>query len=360
MRLGPACLLLLSALGACAPTTGPSALPVEVLVVLDREERSLRLIATDSTNVVRTIDLAPTIGAAKPTIMAVRGTLAIIGLGTANGGVVAIDLATRRALRPVIPIKGVGDIAAIAISETGQGFTAVPASPNEENVTYFEPAIGASVGSRVEGGPQGFGVARGTVFLVMGNRQLCYPAVPSCLDSPSWLKPFPFNTTDSIALFGPGNASATALGSDGLLYVLSTGNGGFAEGRLSAVDLVSRKEVASFGGFGLSPRLMASDGGDHLLIAGPRELMVFNVRERRVEKGAGAGIPFIVAPRDLATDAFGRAYLPVGGSCVQGGTVGAVRVFGTDLVERNAIPTGVCPVAAAVTEIPAQYFRADP
>ncbi|MES2123901.1 MAG: hypothetical protein V4503_04345, partial [Gemmatimonadota bacterium] len=314
MRLNPAWLLLLSTLGACAPTTGPTALPVEVLVVLDREERSLRLIATDSTNVVRTIDLAPTIGSAKPTVMAVRGTLAVIGLGTADGGVVAIDLATRRALRPVIPIKGEGEISGIALSENGQGFTAVPATPNGENVTYFDPLVGSSVSSRVEGGPQGFGVARGTVFLVMGNRQLCYPAVPSCLDSPSWLKPFPFNTTDSIALFGPGNASATALGSDGLLYVLSSGNGGFAESRLSAVDVVTRKEVASFGGFGLSAQLLASDGGDHLLIAGPRELMVFSVRDRRVEKGAGAGIPFATPPRALATDAFGRAYLPVGGS----------------------------------------------
>ena len=357
MRLGPACLLSLSALGACAPTTGPTALPVEVLVILDREERSLRLIAVDSVNVVRTIDLSGSLGNRKPTVMAVRGTTAVIGLGSA-GGVLVVDLALRRVERPFIPVAGTGAIASVALSETGQGFAAVPATPNNENVTVFDPTTGATGISKVEGGPQGFGVARGTVFLVLGNRQFCSPAVPSCLDTPSWLKPFPFNTTDSIPLFGPGNASATAVGSDGLLYVLSSGNGGSAEGRLSAVDPVARKEVASFGGFGLAPQFMTSDGGDRLLIASAQELMVFNVRERRVEKGTGAGIPLAVSPRALVTDAFGRAYLPVGGSCVAGGGLGSIRVFGTDLVERSAIAAGICPVAAAVTEIPASFFRA--
>ena len=358
MRLGPACLLLLSALGACAPTTGPTALPVEVLVILDREERSLRLIAVDSTNVVKTIDLSGSLGAFKPTVMAVRGTTAVIGLGSA-GFVVVVDLATRRVVRPLIPIAGSGVVASVALSETGQGFAAVPATPNFENVTIFDPATGAAGISTVAGGPQSFGAARGTVFVVLGNRQFCYPAVPSCIDAPSWLKPYPFNTTDSIPLFGPGNASAIVLGPDGLLYVLSSGNGGTAEGRLSLVDPVSRKEVASFGGFGLAPQFMASDGGDRLLITGPHELMVFNVRERRVEKGAGAGIPFAISPRSLVTDAFGRAYLPVGGSCVAGGTPGLVRVFGTDLVERSAIAAGSCPIAAAVTEIPASFFHVE-
>lgn len=359
MRLGPAALLLLSAVGACAPTTGPTALPVEVLVVLDREERLLRLIAVDSTNVVKTIDLSGSLGALKPTVMAVRGTTALVGLGSA-GFVLVVDLATRRVVRPLIPIAGLGEVAAVAISEAGQGFSAVPATPNNENVTILDPATGAAGITTVAGGPQGFGVARGTVFVVLGNRQFCYPAVPSCLNTPSWLKPYPFNTIDSIALNGPGNASATAVGSDGLLYVLNSGNGGTAEGRLSAVDPVARKEVASFGGFGISPLYMASDGSDRLLITGPHELMVFNVHDRLVEKGAGAGIPFPVSPRGIAADAFSRAYLPVGGSCVVGGAVGAVRVFGADLVERSPLAVGVCPVAVAVTDIPADFFHVDP
>ncbi|MES2307149.1 MAG: hypothetical protein V4558_16730 [Gemmatimonadota bacterium] len=354
MRLGPACLLLLSALGACAPTTGPTALPVEALVVLDREERSIRLIAVDSTNVVRTIDLSGT--AAKPTVMAVRGTVAVVGFGDL-GQVAVVDLATRRVLS-LEPIQGTGPVAALAISEAGEVFAAVPTT-NDANVSFFNLQTREGGGIRVEGGPQGFGVIRGSVFVVLGNRQLCYPAVPSCLDLPSWLRSDPRFATDSIALFGPGNASATAAGSDGLLYVLNSGNGGSAEGRLSAVDPVTRKESASFAGFGLSPLYLASDGADRLLIASPRELMVFNVREHRVEKGAGAGIPFAQAPRALVTDAFGRVYVPVGGSCVAGGAPGAVRVFGTDLVERSTIPIGVCPVSAAVTEIPAEYFHAD-
>lgn len=356
MRLGPACLLLLSALGACAPTTGPTALPVEVLVVLDREEQSLRLIAVDSVDAVRTIDLSGSIGSAKPTVMAVRGTTAVIGLGS-SGIVVVVDLATRQVVRTV-PIQGVGAIAALAISDAGEVFTAVPTT-NDANVTFFNLQTFESGGLRVEGGPQGFGLIRGTVFVVLGNRQLCFPAVPSCLDLPSWIRTDPRFSSDSIPLFGPGNASATTAGSDGFLYILNSGNGGSSEGRLSAVDPVTRKESASFAGFGLAPSFMASDGADRLLIASVKELMVFNVREHRVEKGAGAGIPFALPPRALAADAFGRIYAPVGGSCAIGGSLGAVRVFGTDLVERTTIPTGVCPIAAAVTEIPADYFHVD-
>lgn len=146
-----------------------------------------------------------------------------------------------------------------------------------------------------------------------------------------------------------------------MLYVLSSGNGGTTEGRLSGVDPVTRKEVASFAGFGPKPTYMAADGNDRLLIASLTELMVFNTRDRRVEKGVGAGIPFQSAvPRALVTDAFGRAYLSVGGACLLGGATGVVRVFGTDLVERSAIPVGVCPVASAVTEIPADYFHVEP
>lgn len=356
MRLGPACLLLLSALGACAPTTGPTALPVEVLVLLDRQEHSLRLIAVDSTDAVRTIDLGAGI---RPTTLAVQGTTALVGLGDSTA-VLVVDLGTRQVLRTV-PAAGVAPVAAVALGDNGVGYAVTPATGSGNNVTRFFVGSGEGGVDFAPGGPQGFAAARGTIYLVLGNRQLCYPVVPTCLDTPSWLKPIDrINTTDSIPLLGPGNAAATTTAPDGLLYVLNSGNGGSVEGRLSAVDPVRRQEVASFGGFGLAPMFLASDGGDRLLIASAREgLMVFDIGDRQVERGAGNGIPLAAAPVALVADARGRTYVVEQGGCGAGGS-GRVQVFGTDLVERRSLATGVCPVAAAITQIPADRFHVEP
>ena len=101
---------------------------------------------------------------------------------------------------------------------------------------------------------------------------------------------------------------------------------------------------------------MVSDGGDRLLIASAAEgLMVFNTRTRELERGAGSGIP-LLQPRGLASDGLGRSYVVEAGSCTVAGGAGRVRVFGSDLVERRTIATGVCPVAAAITEIQADLF----
>ena len=134
------------------------------------------------------------------------------------------------------------------------------------------------------------------------------------------------------------------------------GNGGSVEGRLSAVDPVRQREVASFGGLGVSPSFMVSDGGDRLLIASAAEgLMIFNTRTRALDRGAGSGIP-LLQPRGLTSDGLGRSYVVEAGSCTVGGSAGRIRVFGADLVERRTIATGVCPVAAAITEIQADLF----
>jgi len=353
MRHWPVGLLLASLVGACAPTTGPVSLPTEVLVVLDREERSLRLVAADSTDAVVTIPLG--IGPGAPTTLAVRGSIAAVGLGT-GGQILLINLATRQ-LAAVI-VTGFGEnspIVSVAITEEGEGYAA---SPIVNLVTRFTLDGAAEQIPGLTQGPQAFGLARGRVFFVNGNRQNCYPIQAICANNASWLGPFERNKNplDSVPLLGPGNAVAAVLGADGLLYVLNAGNGGTVEGRLSAVDPVRLREVASFGGFGVFPRYIASDGGDRLLVASQAEgLMVFNTRTRALERGAGSGIP-LQDPRALTSDGLGRAYVVEGGSCTTGGALGRVRVFGADLVERRAIPTGICPVAAAVTEIPADLF----
>ncbi len=353
MRFWPVGLLVVGILGACAPTTGPVSLPTEVLVVLDQTERALRLVAVDSTSSVVTIPLGPGVG--EPTTLAVSGSKAAVGLGS-GGQILIVDLATRQLSAVVLTGVGeLGPVTSIAFTADGEGFAA---SPIANLVTRFD-VNGAS--ERITGltqGPQAFGLARGRIFFVNGNRQNCFPVQPTCPNLQSWLGLFERgkSSLDSVPLLGPGNALAAVQTSDGLLYILNAGNGGTVEGRLSAVDPVLKREVASFGGIGVAPRFLSSDGGDRLMVASATEgLMVFNIRTRSLERGAGAGIP-LLDPRGLASDAFGRSYVVEAGSCVLGGGTGRVRVFGVDLVERKAIAAGVCPVAAAITEIPADLF----
>ena len=49
--------MLAMVIAGCAPTTGPVSLPLEVLVILDRDARTLTLVPVDSTSVAATIPL---------------------------------------------------------------------------------------------------------------------------------------------------------------------------------------------------------------------------------------------------------------------------------------------------------------
>ncbi len=346
-------LLLAMTAAGCAPTTGPVSLPLEVLVLLDRDARTLTLIPVDSTSVAATIPLNTSIGAV-PSVLAVRGAVAAVGYGADS--VVIIDLVQRVPLR-FIGIGAAGPIAALAFGADGRGLAA---SPRANRVTAFDPPTGELFATTLNGGPQGFGLARGTVFVVLGNRQNCYPpAIPElCSAGPSWLNPLegvpPF---DSIPLPGPGNAGPTVTGPDGLLYVLHVGDGE-VDGRLAVVDPVLRKEIASFSGFGVRPQFLATDGLGRVYVASATEgLMVFDTRDRRIVRGAGQGVP-LDRPLGLLTDASGHIYVLEAGPCA-GGSNARVRVFGSDLVPRRDISTTSCPVAMALTEIPGELLGFD-
>ena len=348
------CAVLMALAGAaCASTTGPVSLPLEVLVILDRDARTLTLIPVDSTAVRATVPLGID-AATPPYALAVRGAVAAIGYG--EDSVVIVDLVQRTPLRK-LGLGTSGPIAALGFTADGRGLAA---SPRANRVTVFDAATGELFAVPVSGGPQGFGLARGTVFMVIGNRQGCFPPTDPglCSSGPSWLNPLegipPF---DSIPLPGPGNASATVSSPDGLLYVLNSGDGD-VDGRLSVVDPVSRKEIASFSGFGVAPRFLASDGGDRLYIASVSEgLMVFDTRDRRIVRGAGQGVPLDL-PLGILSDALGNIYVLEAGPCMGGGTA-RVRVFGSDLVPRRDIDINSCPAAMALTEIPADLIGFD-
>jgi len=156
---------------------------------------------------------------------------------------------------------------------------------------------------------------------------------------------------DSIALTGEGNASFAAVGSDGLLYVMSTGDYFSGEGRLSVVDPLARAEVASFAGFGTGPGNVAADADSRIFVSSYSEgVMEFNLDSNKVVRGAGHGVP-IPSNATVAVDSKGRVYGIQTGPC-SGGQVGTAHVLDEALEETGTIALGECPVGSAVVQIP--------
>ena len=201
--------------------------------------------------------------------------------------------------------------------------------------------------------PVAFAVARGRVFVLNANLEpACDTTVP-CILGPSWLTvidPDGNIVSDSIGMPGPGNGSALVVGGDGLLYALSSG-GADEPGRIVIVDPVSRAEVGSFGGFGLLPRAIASDGRERLYVVSPTEgLMEFNTRTRRVVRGAGSGIP-LQDPRSVAVDGSGLVYVIESGGCAYP-IPGRIRVFRPELTEARVVTAGICAAASGLVKLP--------
>jgi hypothetical protein len=343
---------LVSVVG-CAATL-PSALPVEVLVVLDKQANELLIMPTDSVGVIHHFSLASTT-LSNPSAIALRGTTVAVAYATA---VTIVDLNGPRILRTTT-ITTNDVIRAITLTGDDEGWVA---APNTNTVVRFYPS-GRPPDAPLDsvsyhlGGPRGFAAARGLTYVVNGNRQNCDPGPPGCpTGHASWLTLLDPNHPDSIPLIGPGNASVAASSPDGLLYVLVRGDSGIFDGQLTGVNPVDpTRSQFSYAGFGAAPQFLAADGFNHLLIASASGLMVFNTSNRTLIQGA-PGIPLANATA-LATDGLGRIYVVQAGGCTSGGAAGRVRIFGNSLIERPGATLGSCPVAAAVTEIPAEQYR---
>ena len=221
MRCSPAWLLLPVAMVACAPTNGPVEVTAEVLVVLDATEKNLRVYDVDSTDARKIIPLS--VFSLTPTVLAVRGGTAAVGFGTVDS-VALINLITGTAKLKQLGPGGEGSVTALAFGDDGTLYIARRAT---NRVDFVVPGgtdgpladrllLGNAGYYTVSGGPQGFGEARGNVFVVAGNRHDCDIVPTGCDPKPSYLVSIP-PSGDSILMAGPGNAGATAFGPDGFL-----------------------------------------------------------------------------------------------------------------------------------------------
>jgi hypothetical protein len=328
---------------ACARATDPLPPPEEVLLVVDSVEASLRIYRVEAPALPTTIPLGGT--TPTPSGVSARAGWALVPLGLAHA-VAVVDLRTGTVPR-VVPLPANSGARGSALVDDSIGYVA---NPNLNTVTRVNYLTGDTASVNVGGYPQAIVFTRGKVFVLNGNLAGSVPAGPSWVSVVDPLTNRLATGIDSIAMPGPGNALSGDVAQDGVLYVMNAGDGVTA-GRLTLVDPVGREELGNFGGFGVSPGPIAAGGSDRLFVSSYAEgLMVFDVLDRKVLRGAGNGVG-IPNNSAVAVDSRDRIYALETGPC-NAAVPGKVHILRAGLTQIREVDAGPCPVGAVVTEVP--------
>jgi hypothetical protein len=329
----------------CADTNAPLPDPEEVLLAVNSTANTLSIVPVESPSSAVAVPLGGT--TPTPTGVSAREGVAIVPLGLDNA-VAVVDLRAATVMR-TIPLPEHSGATGSAIVDDSIAYVG---NPNINSVSRINYLTGATSEVPVGVYPSGLIFTRGKVFVINANLDETFKPA-----GPSWLTIIDPATNgeaigvDSIALTGDGNASYAAVGSDGLLYVMSTGDYFSGEGRLSVVDPLARVEVASFAGFGTGPGNVAADADARIFVSSYTEgVMEFNLDSNKVVRGAGQGV-HIPLNATVAVDSKGRVYAIESGPC-SGGRVGRAHVLDEKLEQTGTIPLGECPVGSAVVQIP--------
>jgi hypothetical protein len=331
---------------ACARASEPLPPAEEVLLVVNRDDATLQIIRVNALSSSLTVALGGS--APAPTGVSARDGWALVPLGP-DDGVAVVNLRTATTTQ-VIPLPTGSGATGSAIVDDSIGYVA---NPNLNSVTRVNYLTGDTASVAVGVFPQGVSFTRGKVFVLNGNLVGGTPAGPSWVSVIDPLTNRLATGVDSILMPGPGNAAFAAVGQDGVLYVMNGGPVDSATpGRLTLVDPVGRSELANFGGFGNAPgEIAANTGGDLLYVSSSSEgLMVFDVLDRQVLRGAGNGVP-VPGNTGVAVDSHDRVYALESGTC-GGGTPGKVHVLRPNLSEIRTVAAGHCASGSLVTEIP--------
>jgi hypothetical protein len=328
----------------CADTNAPPPEPLELLLAVNSRANSLTMVPVDQPDAPFSVFLGEPRGT--PTTLAARERIAVVPLGPADA-VAVVDLLDQIVVRRIPLPLGSGATGAIMVNDA----VAYVANPGRNSISRVNVQTGSAVEVPVGVTPQGFALARGRLFVLNGN--LDESGEPL---GPSWLTVInPATNTlapgiDSVPLTGPGNAAFATVAGDGLVYVVNRGRTMPAEGRLSVVDPLERREVASFAGLGLLPGAAASGGRARVFVSSLAEgLLEFNTDSNAVVRGEGEGIP-IPANTGVAVDSRGRVYAVEAGDCTPG-QPGFAHVLDEELAEVGRITLGRCAAGAVVVSI---------
>jgi len=254
--------------------------------------------------------------------------------------IVFLDFGSSGAGRRVPLAVGAG-AAGVAIADES---TAWVANPNNDRATWVNYVTGDTASIAVGPTPQAVVVTRGTLYVVNAN----LAGAPAGPGSISWRtlggKVYAFGT---IMLTGADPEFAT-VGGDSLIYVVSRGTAGAADGRLSIVDPALKQEVVVINGLGELPGPPVFHPSGRLLIASEREgILEVNTLTRTLVHGVGAGNkPDGHGVAALALDQRGRIYALDRGDCTAPGVVHVLSAP-PDYADLETVPVGVCPSAGA-------------
>lgn len=334
------------AAGGCSDTNAPLPDPQEVLLVVNSTANTLSIVPVDAPNSAVQVPLGGT--TPTPVGVSARGAIALVPLGLDNA-VAVVDLRTASVLRTIALPDNSGATGSAVVDDS----IAYVGNPNLNTVSRVNYLTGSTSEVAVGVYPQGLVYTRGQLFVLNGNLDATFSAA-----GPSWVTVVDPTTNtragglDSIALTGEGNAGFADVGSDGLLYIMNTGNYFSGEGRLSVVDPLARTEVASYAGFGTGPGNVAANPDSRIFVSSFTEgVMEFNLDSNTVVRGAGEGVLLPSGNSAVAADSRGRIYGIATGPC-SGGTSGTAHVFDATLTQTGTIALGECPSGAAVVQIP--------
>ncbi len=339
----PFAVALLLASG-CADTNAPLPEPQEVLLAVNSTANTLSIVPVDAPGSAVAVELGGT--TPTPVGVSARGGIAVVPLGLDNA-VAVVDLRTATVLRRV-PLPASSGATGSAMVDDSIAYVGNPGRNSVSRVNYL---TGATSEVPVGVYPQGLVFTRGKLFVLNGNLVNFAPADASWITVVDPATNAVATGIDSIPLTGEGNAGFGAVGGDGLIYVMNTGNYFSGEGRLSIVDPVGRTELASFSGFGTGPGSVASDGEAKIYVSSFAEgVMEFDTDSNRVLRGAGSGVD-IPSNSAVAVDSRRRIYAIESGPC-SGGQPGAAHVLDQAFAQIRTITLGECPSGAAVVQIP--------
>ncbi len=343
IRLASIALVLALATG-CADTNAPPPDPVELLVVVNSQANTVTIAPVDQSEEPLAVQLGNPRGT--PSSIAARERFAVVPMGDIDE-VAVVDLLRRTMVHRIPLPPASGATGAIMINDSiGYVANTLRNTISQVNVLSrrtAEVAVGV--------GPQGFAIARGRLFVLNGNLdEAGEPLGASWITVINPATNSPATGVDSIPLTGPGNAAFATIAGDGLIYVVNRGRSMPSEGRLSVIDPLERREVASFAGLGLLPGPIATDGGARVFVSSMAEgLLEFNTDSNAVVRGEGDGVP-IPANAGVAVDSEGRVYAIEAGACVAG-QPGVAHVLDEELEEIRRIPLGRCAAGALVVRI---------
>jgi hypothetical protein len=327
---------------SCAETAAPPPAPEEIVVVLNTTGATLSLMPVAAPTQVSTIPLGAS--DVQPVSVTTRGATAVIPLRSEDA-IAVVDLRNRQLVNTIALAPGSGVAGAALISDS----VVYVSNSNLNTITRLDLATGDTASIAVGSTPQQVTFTRGRLLVINANLDsVGKPAGESWISVVDPAIGLAGGLADNIPLIGPGNAQFSTVASDGLVYVVQDGDPSIDEGRLSIVDPVRRRELASFGGFGFGPGDLTADGGDRLLISSRTEgLMEFDTAERAVVRGEGSGIP-IPGNTGVALDSQGRIYALEAG-CSDNGLVHVLR---PDFTEIRSVTVGQCATQILLARVP--------